>query len=113
MAAACVAEWRRRLYDPPPTDDPHYITFDPFDPVTHESARKTMMESGAPVAVNGRGGGGGGGEVGSGGDGNGESANRGKSSDKVCFEKNARERAICVASSPFFFILSAEYEKNI
>lgn len=55
MAAACVAEWRRRLYDPAPTDDPHFITFAPFDPAIHEPARKTMMESSASVAVNGRG----------------------------------------------------------
>ena len=93
MAAACVAEWRRRLYDPPSTDDPHYITFAPFDPVIHESARKTMMESGATVAVNSREGGGRGEvAVGEGGDGSDESgggeSNRGKSSDKVCFEEN-------------------------
>lgn len=55
MAAACVAEWRRRLYDPAPTDDPHFITFAPFDPAIHEPARKAMMESSASVAVNGRG----------------------------------------------------------
>ena len=85
MAAACVAEWRRRLYDPPPTDDPHYITFAPFDPVVHEPARKTMMEKGASVADYGRGG-----DVGAGGDASGESCggsgNRGTLSDKVCYE---------------------------
>ena len=84
MAAACVAEWRRRLYDPAPTDDPHFITFAPFDPAIHEPARKTMMESSASVAVNGRGRGevvvgvGGSDESGGG------SSIRGKSSNEVC-----------------------------
>ena len=106
MAAACVTEWRRRLYDPPPTDDAHYITFAPFDPVIHESARKTMMESGATVAVNCREGG----ELGEGGDGSDESgggsSNRGKSSDKVCFEENMLKEGPYVrrANSPPFIL---------
>ena len=97
MAAACVVEWRRRLYDSPPNDDPHYITFAPFDPVIHESARKTMMNGGASVAVNGQGREGEAG-AGAGGDGSDESgggiSNRGQSLDKVRSEENIRSSSL-------------------
>jgi hypothetical protein len=66
LASTCVSEWRRRMYDSAPTDDPHFITFSPFEPAIHEPARRAMVESGAAAKTggSGRGGGGGGGRDG-------------------------------------------------
>lgn len=48
-ASECVAEWKARLYEQPPTDDPHYMTFDPFEDDLHQPVLKNMMESAAEV----------------------------------------------------------------
>jgi len=80
MTAACIKEWRHRLYEPPPTDDPHYITFAPFDPDIHEPARKTMIEtSAAAAACEGRG---------EGGIGGGRNGSKGNSSNKAFHPRN-------------------------
>ncbi|CAH2008222.1 unnamed protein product [Acanthoscelides obtectus] len=31
------------LYDLPPTEDPHYITFEPYDPEVHDKVRESML----------------------------------------------------------------------
>lgn len=41
----CVADWRGRLYEAPPTEDPHYITFSPYEMETHEPVRKAMVQN--------------------------------------------------------------------
>ncbi len=47
-AQACVAEWKSRRFDPPASqqdaEDPHYLTFSPFDPDTHGPIIKAMVE---------------------------------------------------------------------
>lgn len=42
-ARACVQAWKERLYDAPPTCDPHYPAFSPYQPQLHETVRSTMM----------------------------------------------------------------------
>ena len=36
-------EWRDRIFSPPSTDDPHYLTFSPYEPKVHEPVRQVMM----------------------------------------------------------------------
>ncbi|XP_013188907.2 AKT-interacting protein isoform X2 [Amyelois transitella] len=36
------------IYDDPPTDDKHYITFTPYDPEVHENAKNMMLKPPAP-----------------------------------------------------------------
>jgi hypothetical protein len=42
-ARACVLSWRDRIYDPPPSQDPHYPTFSPYEASIHEPVRTTMI----------------------------------------------------------------------
>ena len=48
----CVSEWKTRLYERPPTDDPHYMSFDQFEADVHEPVLKSMVESAAEVNIN-------------------------------------------------------------
>lgn len=32
------------IYDDPPVDDKHYITFKPYDPELHETAKNEMLK---------------------------------------------------------------------
>ncbi|XP_065354062.1 AKT-interacting protein isoform X1 [Cloeon dipterum] len=41
-AKKCVSLSIQRIYDLSPTDDPHYISFEPFDSKTHESLREKI-----------------------------------------------------------------------
>ncbi len=47
-AQACVAEWKNRRFDLPlcqdDAQDPHYLTFSPYDPDTHGPVIKAMAE---------------------------------------------------------------------
>jgi len=40
---ANVQTWNERIYDPPPTSDPHYPAFSPYQPQIHEPVRATML----------------------------------------------------------------------
>lgn len=42
-ARACVQTWRERIYDTPPTEDPHYPAFSPYQAHVHEPVRATML----------------------------------------------------------------------
>lgn len=33
------------IYDDPPTEDRHYITFKPYDPEIHDNAKNIMLKS--------------------------------------------------------------------
>lgn len=39
----CVKESIDHIYDPAPTDDKHYLVFEPYDPEVHDSVRQTMI----------------------------------------------------------------------
>ena len=40
----CVMEWRDRIFSSEgSTDDPHYLTFSPYEPKVHEPVRQAMM----------------------------------------------------------------------
>ncbi|XP_041968328.1 protein crossbronx homolog isoform X2 [Aricia agestis] len=41
----CVAHSIERVYDEPPTEDKHYITFKPYDPNVHDPAKNLMMKA--------------------------------------------------------------------
>ncbi|XP_057665326.1 protein crossbronx homolog [Diorhabda carinulata] len=41
-----VQESKKRLYDEPPIDDQHYITFEPYDPDIHDKVKATMLSQG-------------------------------------------------------------------
>ncbi|XP_045511407.1 protein crossbronx homolog isoform X1 [Colias croceus] len=43
-AKECVSLSTEHLYDDPPTDDKHYITFKPYDPKIHDAARNKMLK---------------------------------------------------------------------
>ncbi|CAG9825100.1 unnamed protein product [Phaedon cochleariae] len=45
-AVACVKASHDRLYDAPPTDDPHHICFEPYSPAVHDHVRSSMLEEG-------------------------------------------------------------------
>ena len=36
-------EWRDRTFNSPSIDDPHYLTFSPYEPKVHEPVRQAMM----------------------------------------------------------------------
>ena len=36
-------EWRDRTFSSPSIDDPHYLTFSPYEPKVHEPVRQAMM----------------------------------------------------------------------
>ena len=36
-------EWRDRIFSSPSIDDPHYLTFSPYEPKVHEPVRQAMM----------------------------------------------------------------------
>jgi ubiquitin-protein ligase len=38
----CVSEWQNRLYDKPASDDPHFLTFSPYDSDIHSELLKAM-----------------------------------------------------------------------
>ena len=40
---SCVMEWRDRTFSSPSIDDPHYLTFSPYEPKVHEPVRQAMM----------------------------------------------------------------------
>jgi len=40
----CVGEWKDRLYEPPSTDDPHFLAFQQYEPKVHEPVRIAMVE---------------------------------------------------------------------
>lgn len=42
-AKACVQAWKERLYESPPTQDPHYPAFSVYQPQIHEPVRATML----------------------------------------------------------------------
>ncbi|VVC97376.1 unnamed protein product [Leptidea sinapis] len=39
----CVASSLEHLYDDPPTEDKHYITFKPYDSMVHDTAKNAML----------------------------------------------------------------------
>ncbi|XP_072936778.1 protein crossbronx homolog [Epargyreus clarus] len=41
----CVTSSINRIYDDPPTEDKHYITFKPYDPSIHETAKNIMLKA--------------------------------------------------------------------
>ena len=43
QARSCVMEWRDRTFNSPCIDDPHYLTFSPYEPKVHEPVRQAMM----------------------------------------------------------------------
>ncbi|XP_046413825.1 AKT-interacting protein-like [Neodiprion fabricii] len=44
-ARASVTESLSQLYDPPSTDDPHYITFTPYDSSLHDGIKEEILKS--------------------------------------------------------------------
>lgn len=44
----CVISSIDHIYDDPPTDDKHYITFKPYDPDIHENAKSIMLRPTKP-----------------------------------------------------------------
>ncbi|CAH0404790.1 unnamed protein product [Chilo suppressalis] len=40
----CIVSSIDHLYDDPPTEDKHYITFKPYDPEIHDSAKNIMLK---------------------------------------------------------------------
>lgn len=40
----CVVSSIDHVYDDPPTEDKHYITFKPYDPDVHDDAKNIMMK---------------------------------------------------------------------
>ncbi|CAG9566948.1 unnamed protein product [Danaus chrysippus] len=40
----CIVASVEHVYDDPPTDDKHYITFKPYDPSIHDNARNMMLK---------------------------------------------------------------------
>ena len=46
---SCVSDWQSRKFSPPPIDDPHYISFAPYEPEKHEPVMKSMIETGKEV----------------------------------------------------------------
>ena len=49
---ANVQTWNERIYDPPPTSDPHYPAFSPYQPQIHEPVRATMLAEAKKQEVN-------------------------------------------------------------
>ncbi len=45
----CVNEWRDRIFSPSSTDDPHYLTFSPYEPKVHEPIRQAMIKDAKKV----------------------------------------------------------------
>ncbi|KAK7793721.1 hypothetical protein R5R35_007877 [Gryllus longicercus] len=43
-AQLCVKESQERVYDPPPTDDPHYIAFEPYNEDIHGPVRESIFK---------------------------------------------------------------------
>lgn len=41
----CVRESLNRVYDPPPVDDPHYITFSPYVGELYDSIKQEIYQS--------------------------------------------------------------------
>lgn len=41
----CVQQWKDRIYDAAPHDDPHYIVFAPLDTNVQNAVRQTMVNS--------------------------------------------------------------------
>lgn len=41
--AQCVENSKQRLFDPPPTDDPHYLSFEPYEPAVHDQVKQRML----------------------------------------------------------------------
>lgn len=44
-AKECVANSINHIYDDPPTEDKHYITFKPYDPSLHDTAKNVMLKT--------------------------------------------------------------------
>lgn len=40
------------MYDDPPTDDKHYITFNPYDSSVHDAAKEMMLNPPKPEGMN-------------------------------------------------------------
>lgn len=40
----CVVSSIDHVYDDPPTEDKHYITFKPYDPDIHDTAKNIMLQ---------------------------------------------------------------------
>lgn len=38
-----VKKSQEHIFDAPPTDDKHYISFEPYDPAKHDSVRTAML----------------------------------------------------------------------
>lgn len=41
----CIALSVEHVYDDPPSNDKHYITFKPYDPNIHETAKNVMLKT--------------------------------------------------------------------
>jgi hypothetical protein len=39
-----VKDSQQQIYDPAPTDDPHYISFEPYDEEVHGPIRNTIFK---------------------------------------------------------------------
>lgn len=47
-ARECIVASIDHIYDDPPTEDKHYITFKPYDPSIHDSAKDMMLKTTDP-----------------------------------------------------------------
>ena len=47
----CVKKWRDRIYSSPSTDDPHFLTFSPYEPKVHEPVRQAMVEDAKKIEI--------------------------------------------------------------
>lgn len=44
----CIVSSIDHVYDDPPTEDKHYITFMPYDPSIHDAAKEMMLKPPKP-----------------------------------------------------------------
>lgn len=45
----CVIASIDQIYDDPPTEDRHYISFQPYDPQIHDNAKNLMLKPPKPT----------------------------------------------------------------
>lgn len=50
-ARECVQAWKERVFHLPPTNDPHYPSFSPYQPQIHEPVRVTMLTEAKKLEV--------------------------------------------------------------
>ncbi|KAF4525971.1 hypothetical protein B566_EDAN000762 [Ephemera danica] len=50
-AEECVHSSQQHLYDLPPTDDPHYLSFEPYNSAVHDKVKQNMLNLSVSTAV--------------------------------------------------------------